>query len=472
MAKIGLNIKASGYTGSLLIRWLKAAAPLTEVGRSAALSFPYDDIYSITDLDPVVYIVQLWRSADGTALSELIKSWEIDATLFNEVSAITYQYRVGRGSSGSSPAWADPVDGATTLSDARLDGATQDDLYVVEAGYGPKLNSEYNLHAGGGIELLGGATFNQDTNWFITLQRVVTQSVAPTSNSDYDIKILENDDFTAGSIDFDSTFYKRICDVQYSGSVGTVVFPALTLIPDTKVRFTTHGMTAKSLILQLNAGDAVNFLGTSRNAIILGRGEEIELYVKSNAVYVAYYAGDARRVGSRFFGDKQELNTLFADGTEYDQADYPRLIEFMDSLPTGNVLDYTTWALSQTVTHLQNEDGTVQATKTVYPNKGMFARNDVSGKFKVPDMRNMFIRALTSVTGGADSERLQSKPGGYQIDALMSHTHKIGGLWNETGGGNPAGGSTFNETPNFVIKKTGGAETRGENIGLLPQIGI
>lgn len=471
MAEIGLSIHASGYTGKLIIRWLKASAPLTEVGRSAAFDFPYIAVYTIPNLDPEVYIVQLWRSADGTTLSELIQPWSIDATLFNEVSAVTYQYRVGRGSSGSSPAWADPANGDTTLVDTRLNGATQDELYVVEAGYGPKLNSEYNLHAGGGIELLGGKTFDDGTNWFITMQRTVTQSTAPSSVSDYAVRVLADSDFTAGSVDFDSTFYKKICAVTADGSTVKVVFPSRLLISDTKVRFSTHGMASAMLVLQLNAGDHVNFLGVSRNAIYLGQGEEIEIYVKGNQFYVSQYAGDARRVGQRFFGDKLELNALFADGSEYNQADFPRLMQFIDDLPSGNVLDYTTWALSQTVTYVKNEDSTVQVQKTVYPNKGLFARNDATGKFKVPDMRNMFIRALKDVSGATDTERLQSKPGGYQLDQFAEHTHKAA-LWNETGGGHVAGGSTFNETPNFVISKAGGLETRGENLGLLPQIGI
>src|SRR5678809_489722 len=102
MAMIGLNLLITGLTGKLIIRWVKASAPLAEVGRNAnpsTLTFPYDDVYTIPDLANVVYKVQLWRSDDGIALDQLLKEWPISAAISGSgESTINYfQYKVGRG---------------------------------------------------------------------------------------------------------------------------------------------------------------------------------------------------------------------------------------------------------------------------------------------------------------------------------------------------------------------------------------
>lgn len=108
---------------------------------------------------------------------------------------VPYQYKVGRGLSEGTPGdgdyWADPETGDTELIDERINGASKAELRVHEAGYGDKLNSEYDLLEGGGISLTGGKTFNLNTAWFIYHQKVV-QAESPEPGDTYDSSIIAN----------------------------------------------------------------------------------------------------------------------------------------------------------------------------------------------------------------------------------------------------------------------------------------
>jgi len=233
MARIGLNVTVTGLSGTLIIQWSKATTPLVEEGRSTAFSFPYDAVYTINNLNRVVYIVRLYRSDDGTALSQLIKDWSIDASMVNVAIFKTYQYKTDRGDTegtiGDGTYWLDPVGGDFQLTDERLDGITQDEMRVHEAGFGDKLNEEYRLLAGGGIELLGGKQFDPDTAWFITVSTIDTVSLDPGTTTN---TMFAGVDVISANIDFDTDFYNHLIIANFAGATGQVTYPDLSLIPD------------------------------------------------------------------------------------------------------------------------------------------------------------------------------------------------------------------------------------------------
>lgn len=406
MAMIGLNISASGFTGKLLIRWLEASAPLAEVGRSAAFNFPYDDVYTINDINPVVHIVQLWRSTDGVALSQLIKQWEIDASIFNTITATTYQYQVDRGWTNLSPVntgtevWADPANLDTILVDERLDAFIKDQLYVVEAGYGPHLDADYNLHAGGGIELLAGKTFDEGVSWFITAHSTVTQSVPPgTSNSNQysDVAIITaSRDFF---VDANDNLYNKLCIINGAGANVTIDFLDMALIPNfTRVTFNTHLGSQNYLSLQFDAGDTIRFCGVDENVIDISKNEEISLFFLNGVVYVTSYSGNAAIRGSIFGDWKNRATTgafLLADTATgvLAKADYTGLYRFVDSLPPGvAVTTLAAWALDKT----------------------KYFIDTITETFRVPHLANMHRRfkATTEVSGT------------YAADGVGPHTHE------------------------------------------------
>lgn len=478
MAQIGINISFAGYTGSLIIVWKEAIQNNPnppETGRSDAIAFDVDEVYNIININPVVHLIEFWRSSDDVTLDELLRTWSVDASRTADAPIVAqYDYVVDRGYTNETPVdtgdevWADPVLDATQIIDERLNGYTKDEIRFEQRGGIKYREDEYDLVTGGGVELLGGFTFGDaGQTYSVTVYKTVPQPGVSASSSDYnDVLVI-----TANGT-LDNTYYKKLVVANKAGSgLLTVTFPDLALIANSKIKFQTHGGNQSFLVLQLDSGDTIKFLGENKNKIVLGKGEEIELLFKDNVGYVMHYEGDARRVGARLMDDIQRLNTLKADGTEYNQADYPRLMDFINALPAAQIKSYSDWSISTTPNYVVDQDGGAEYTKAIFPNKGFFAVDNVNSKFKVPDMKNMFIRSLKTFDSvdASDTERTSNKPGAYQIDAFRKHSHEAGGLWNESGTAHIASGGTSNEGE-FRLQRSGGEETRGENIGLIPLI--
>lgn len=409
MARIGLNITVAGLTGKLLIRWVTAENPLAEVGRSAPFDFPYDAVYTINNINRVVYIVQLWRSNDGTELSQLIKDWSIDASMINVIKSTTYQYLVDRGwnnvnQSTGTEVWADPVDGDTVLVDERLDGVSKEDMIVHEQGFGNKLYSQYDLHAGGGIEL-PNEFFNNDVGWFITTSTVDTISVDPgpgEANGMYSgVEILTADQ------DFDDVIKplaNKLVIANWAGPSGQVVFPNLSLIPDdTHVTFNTHGGSQNYLRLQFSSGDIVKFFNQDVNFIDLAKNEKIDLYFFDGVCYVIDYDGNALRRGQIAidYDNARATNTksyLLADEATgvLDEADYTGLFASISAMASGVV------ALGSGLGQWSYDSG-----GGVYPNKRFFGLGTTT--FRVPHLSGM-------------TAKIGSTPGTYEADGIGNHT--------------------------------------------------
>lgn len=440
MARIGLNITITGLTGFLIIRWVKASAPLAEVGRSAAFPFDYDDVYNITDLQPVVYIVQLWRSDDGVALDQLIKDWAIDASVYNEATISTTQYKVDRGWNNTAPVatgpevWADPVDTDTELTDERLDGATKDELIVHEAGYGNLLDAEYELKPGGGIILQGGRTFNADTPWFITRSQIVANIVttpAGTNTPFEGVSVLTADrDFYISDTD---NLYNRLVIANWPGSVGVVTFPDLSLIPDgVHVTFNTHQGSQNYLRLQFDAGDTVKYLGQDVNVIDVAKGQKISLYFNAGVAYVTDEPANALKRGmivADYDGGRAAATGAYIAADEATgellEADYPGLYAWTAALPAGTV------PLGTSAGQWSYDSG-----GGVYPNKRFYGIQTTGTlKMRVPHLIGVSAKFGASAAAG---EYEADNVGSFSGEISMPKGHSYTGAPNQARMGNGA----------------------------------
>lgn len=458
MATIGLNISISGYTGKLVIVWKEAATPLAEAGsnRTSTLTFPVDQVFVIPNLKPVTYIAEFWQSVDGDALSSFIKSWDIDASKDAQFGETTFEYVVDRGHNNTAPistgslVWADPADGAGGLRDERLIGES----YRVESrGTGRYRTDEITDYAGGGFDFADGITkFSSGDTVFVTVLNKSALSVTPSAADYDDINLV------AANATFDNTYYRKINAANGSATILTTTFPALALVPNTKARFSTYTGSQRYWKLQLNGTETIKFLGTDRNVIYLAKDEEIEIQWKNNVAYVTHYKGWYDQVAQRILADnKTMINCLLADATEYNIADYPRLIA---ELKSEQIVTYT--AYDQTIAVTVAGGSPI----TYFKNRGKFAVDNTAGKFKVPDMRNFSLRVLKFFDATTDTQRLTQAAGGMQSQQLISHTHKID-LWNEAGQHKIAGGANFEEDGDIdgLVKAQGGIEQRVDNIG-------
>lgn len=413
MSQIGLNISITGLSGFLIIRWVKASAPLAEVGRNAnpsTITYPVDQVYVITPLQPVVYIVQLWRSDDGTSLDQLIKDWSIDASNSGEATIQTFQYVVDRGWDNTTPVatgsevWADPANEDVVLIDERLNGFTKDQLLVHEAGFGNKLDSEYDLVAGGGIELLGGKTFDSGVAWFITVASAVGEVSDPTAVTGAKYAGVVN--MTADH-DFDTDHYNRLINANGAGTLLTESIPDLTLIPDdTHVTFNTHQGSQNYLRLQFDSGDIVRFMNQDVNFIDLARCESIDLYFSAGVCYVTAYSGNASRRGS-VMPDYDATrnadlgNLIYADEATgvLPKADWEGLYAFILQLsgdavaPLGTLLGQ--WSYD--------------SGGGVYPNKRKYGIDTGAETCRVPHLDGVVAK-------------MDALPGVYEADAVKTHS--------------------------------------------------
>lgn len=410
MASAKLIYDFSAITEDVIIVWFKINSDGTispaEEGRVVldnTTGFEKVGWRTIANLDPVVYQFRFYRSSDGTTLETPIPvTLAIDASIYNEIVIERYVYVVDRGNSGTDPGeeWEDPVSGENELTDARLAGATHADTIVNSRGWGDYREDEIEFTPGGGFLFLTAQTFTGTDTYFVTHFKTVAQQVLPTSSSsEYsDIKLLQDD--VDNSIDFDATFYKKVCISNFTGPVGTIVFPALALIPDTKVKFQTHQGSQNYLKLQFNSGEEVKFYGEDKNTIYLAKGEETELIFKDHVCYVVMYNGNANCRGL-VIGSSRDRSLdgpyLLADESTgvLSEDDYPGLYDFVESLPAGAAVTMAAWATDKT----------------------KWALDTTAHTFRVPHLANMHRRFRV------DSDEV---PGAYEGDAIIQHYHEDG----------------------------------------------
>lgn len=432
MAGSRLIYDFSAVTEDVIIVWYKinsdgsiSAAEGGRVVLDNTTGFEKVGWRTITGLDPVFYQFRFYRSSDGTTLETPIPvSLSVDASIIDQPSAEIYSYVVGRGQSGTDPDWEDPAHGDDELMDERLIGATIEDTKVESRGFGPYKGDEIEFTETGGFRFLGDIRFSNQDTFFITRYKVGLQhDFTPSSSADYtDIKLLQDD--VDNSIDYDSTFHRKVCISNFTGPVGTIVFPALALIPDHKVKFQTHQGNQNYLKLQFNTGEEVKFYGQNKNVIYLAKGEEIEIIFKDHVCYIIMYNGNANMRGM-VIGSYRDRSLdgpyLLADEDtgELDRDDYPALYEFVQSLPAGAAVTMAEWETDKT----------------------KWAIDTSAFTFRVPHLANMHRRFRI------DSSEV---PGTYAPDAVSQHYHEDG---HETTGA----GSTFRKGATHSIEAAQGA---------------
>jgi hypothetical protein len=477
MAKARLVYNFSGVAQDVIITWYEFSAPLAEIDR-----YVLDDTtdhekvgaHTVTDLNPVMHRFKFWQSSDGVTLDTLLFSADIDASLFNEPVIEFKEFTVGVADPENPGV---PMPGATQYVDADLDDPDITRYEVEQRMFGTlSWEDDIQTISGGGFEFQNGNSFNGDDRYFIKIYKLVAQQVQDvvTQNQFTDIVVLSIDD------DFDIHLYNKLLIANWPAGIGLIQLDAMATIPNnTTLHLNTHGGDQRYVTIECQPGETIRFMGEDRTSIHLGKGEEIRIVFKGGAGHVVHYEGDYRQLGERRLGNMAGLNELVLDGTEYDIEDYPRLWEWVQSLPAAQLVSYTTWEIAAT----ENVAGNV---RTVYPNKGFFAISNDALKFRVPDDRNKYYRALKYTDGTVDSERVTQGANGYQGPEIMGHGHPIKSTQSAISGNTTAdvvrgtvtgtvstrGGRGKIGDDNYTISITGGSEQRTENIGLIPLIKI
>lgn len=442
-----------------------------------------ESIMLLTDIEPTMYLVTPYRSADGIALDEeLPMQLAVDASSGAQFTTTKFEYVVNRGLGSAVPGevWNDPVSDQNELRDERLNGKT---YWIEERGTGIMGEDEITDRSddGGGFDFATpDKVFEDSARYFAIVQNALDTAPSVSGGSDFNDIILISEDmgFDAG------TMNGKVLVSAYAGAakVVTVTMGNLATIADCKFRIQTHSGTQRYIAMQLDSGDVVSLIGIDTwNVLYFGKGEVVEVLIKSNVMYITSDVPGYDLLGQRVWGDKVEKNTLRRDGTLYNQADVPRLMQWIDTLGGGLVVTEAVWA-GFTIDTLTGD--------TIYPYKSFFARDNVGGTIRVPDDRNKSIRSLLADTG--DTDRATQGPGGYQHYRTGMKAVKVG--VRDGAGGSSTGtlsGTGFSGQDNyssFITENgstqnhirfnnasdayTGANETRSSNVGLIPLIRI
>lgn len=477
LGRIEIVHNFTGETGYVILVPHKTTAPLADViciidGVAAQTRKTYAAPHSqqsvlFEDLDTVMYFITAYRSADGIALDEQINILACDAKSGAQYPITKYDYVVDRGLTG------DPIDGDSGLRDSRL---LNKKYWVEERGTGTMMDQDTSAELtdrsddGGGFDWTDSfKKFNSGAVYIVfVIERTDFVSAGPSSSGTEfsDVVVITT------TVDFDSsTMASKLLIINSTDTVVQLTMQNLALLPDLKFRLNTHSGSQRNAVIQLDAGDTVKFNGEDRNSIILGKGEDIEILIKNNVMYVMNPIGDFDKVGERSLVSALSKNGLQLNGTVYQQADVPRLMWYLDNkADAGEIVaegvSSGQWSYSTTI------DG-----ETVYPYKGKYARDNGAGTIRVPDDRLMVYKALNALTG--DAERVTQGVGGYQHDANKLHGHDVGvsGVQTVTTNRSVQKSAQPNDPyspgsdpSNPIIKPSGSVEARVKNRGMIAQV--
>lgn len=352
---------------------------------------PHD---SPVDLDFInvaakTYNVKIHETPGGGVLGNLRHDFWVDASLqkLSGYTVKTFQVGAGRGAP-----YYDPADQDDEYINPDIDGL---DYLVFKPGFGP-LDWAANItpHTGGGFDFTDGQKFDQDAIYTLLISNLVTQPLQQTGVG-YPSDIVTISADTA----FSSTHYNNLIEVDASAAVITITIATIATIPDGTIfgiNTQKHNGTLRNVVLQLPAATSCYVNGVARNAVYIGRSEEVTFVKKGSILRIVNWDGDYRRLGEKVFSDGDApANGLLCDGTWYNKTDIPRGYNwYINVLPAGE------W--------VSGVDDSTPAGDDVY--KWIIGTN----KVRTPDHRDMHYRA-------ANGSRIANS---YQADAVGPGTIK------------------------------------------------
>lgn len=430
---------SGGYVNPVIWR-------LYEVGSGALVDEhqemgPHGVVYNFsfnTNIRDIVYRISLFEQPGGTGIGVLIKAHEVTPT----TSTIVFDADIETIVDGGEP--EDPVSGESTSP--IITELIGKDYYVVQRGVGQRRVErvpEIIINVDGSYTLANfGETFNAEDTWIIKIRPTfVINPLGSQAGPNYKDVVLITVDTTLTNLDLG-----KLLIVDGSLPILTLQLPVIAdLSEKITLSIKAIGTNNINVVIKAAIGETISATGTTSNTFILSRGTEAQLIKLGSILYGSTDDTDVKRRGQIEWGYSVGLNRLWADRSEYLVADYPGLKKAMDDMQVGTIATYA------------------QATSTDY--NGYYAISLDGLSFKVPDLRNMFIRALNGT--GTDTERVTQGPGGYQEMDLQAHAHE----YVKTVAGNSYGDDSTDQADSTVLTgSTGGLETRPKNIGLIPLI--
>lgn len=276
--------------------------------------------------------------------------------------------------------------------------------------------------------------------------------------------------------------------IQIRADTGSIILtlPPVEDIPvKSFIPIETNITNSKAAKIQTTGGQYIYFNNTGKTSVYMHPGEILWLFRDDDGFYVINdFYQNYRGLGVPSPAYQAELNQLVCRGQLVSRDAFPRLWEYVQTLGLSIVTD-SLWSTAQ-VYRQGNTYSTSVPGSGIYsiipnPYRGCFSSGDGATTFRLPDLMNMTLRGVKSLSG-TDNERYLNRPGIFQENMLQDHFHESGTetdpaskyrrgpvhnvrAWGSTTTTNF--GASTDDVEKGSAAANAGMETRGDNVGYL-----
>lgn len=313
---------------------------------------------------------------------------------------------------------------------------------------------------GFGFKVKNGKTFEENDTYFLHfLAKLISVASTPAATSG---KMFSDIVEITADTSLDSTYMGKLIDANATGTTLVITLDLLaSFLDNALIGFKQHRGNQINTVIKARSTETIYFRGEEVNEVIIAKGEHVYLSKKSGKWHVIE-DNISKEVGLPVMAYSQLLNTVVADGSPLNRADYPRLWAYVNSI--GALVSETVWNTTNIF------------LPGVINNKTNFSSGDGSTTFRVPDLRDLFFRSAAATR----------TPGSYQYQQVGRHNHRMP-VWADSPGlafgteeiaarnledfTTSATSKTTVHTTDYNTTDTTN-ETRPKNVGLLPLIKI
>lgn len=409
MASAFLSIGQINITGYMLVILRYTDTPSAEVARQSIAPGDLAPVNNLTfnSLIAKPAFVDVRESPDGIALGTLLSTFQINIS--DKINILERRfYHVGGIDVG------DPSAGSYELEDPYFEDKVVSGLfregfrYLEENVEWKRVDNKLQLLNPETL-LMDGPTYNAGEVYIVDISYLQEQ-VSNISQEGYMFFV----EITAtGALTSSNRQKVNVINCPTARIVLTLENIA-SIVEGDWLEFITNDGNQLQTVIQAYTGGVIRFGKKDLSRIILGTGEYIRIAKKGTVWQVIRSHSNIQEVG-RFFKsyNNVEPNALLCDaGTAYNGADYPRILDYIKSLPAGFIITDSGITSGGWVPQ-SGKDGC------------WYYYNDGTNEwFRTPNKQNSFSRNLKSFsTRNNDTSRLYDYPGGKQLEMIGEHLH-------------------------------------------------
>lgn len=401
MADKSFSLGQISITDYIIVRARKVSDPTAEVERQVfGPAPPTTQNFTFTDLDNDLYFFDVYESADGSSLTTLFNTFEIDVASGSVIMEYKF-YEVDRGLT------ADPIAGDTIITDSYLDGKNV--IAFEQRGIGALVPTDEWTRTSTGMSLVGTLKFNTDDVYVAIIS--YQQAGSSTGGS---MGVFAGEKTITANTTLDSTYYNQLVNLNGAGTQLVITLDFIADVPDGTMFYfgDLEGGAQFQTKIVPQTGEAILWMGGMMAELWVGKGETLWIKKSGTRYKVVQEHGNLQRVGQRFSGMyAAHPNCLVENNALFGADDYPRLWWWVVNKLPG---------ISYVIDDTLDGGGYVRPANR----QGQFIVSLTKRKFRMPDTQGLSEKGLTSfTTPGADTTRLVDAAGGFQAPSLLMHNH-------------------------------------------------